>query len=121
VSAVTDVVSRSSWGGSYTPANHFGGVDWPSKLLPQQTTVLFVRIAQLWAGPALIALKVPEGGEGWPGTFTPQQAMASSVRMPQVWMVPALMALKWPAGGEALPASFDPQQWTVSSVLMAHV
>lgn len=47
-------------------AHPVGGVDWPLELSPQQTSVWFVRMAQVWNAPALSALNVPEGGEASP-------------------------------------------------------
>jgi hypothetical protein len=40
-----------------------GGEDCPSELMPQQVTRSSIWIAQVLLGPAVIALKVPEGGE----------------------------------------------------------
>ena len=71
---------------------------------PQQTTVSFVRIAQVCgarsprrpsAVPALTALNVPEGVG--PGLLLPQQEMVSSIRMPQAKSPPALTALNLPS------------------------
>src|SRR5207249_954102 len=39
---------------------------WPLPSSPQQATVPFVLIPQLWLVPVLTAVNVPAGGEAWP-------------------------------------------------------
>src|SRR3954470_1471609 len=51
-----------------------GGVAWPSPLAPQQSTPPLVLTAQLWAPPAVTAVKVPVGAV----VIVPQQASVPS-------------------------------------------
>ena len=76
-----------------------------------------VRIPQLWAPPALTALKLPVGASVVPShRAVPQQVIVLSVRIPQLWSPPALTVLNRPVGASVCPPWLDPQQLIVLSV-----
>jgi len=54
---------------------------WPKTLLPQQASVPFALIPQLWSPPVAIALKAPAGGVALgSGTRTPSAMEANRQR-----------------------------------------
>ena len=68
-----------------TPLTSSGGVAWPQRSQPQQTTLpVPAWIAQLWAPPAAMWVAVPEmpltasGGVAWPKSSRPQPTTGPS-------------------------------------------